>query len=321
MNILITGVAGYLGIPIASHLLQKKHKVIGVDNLMYNQQYALLNIITNPNFQFHKLDVRDTFALVPLLRKVDVIIHLAALVGAPICNRLPKETVEINEQATVNLVKFVDHNQLLLYPNSNSGYGTTNKSTYWCDETEPIKPISTYATTKCNAETAVLNRHNAVSVRLSTVCGVAPRMRFDLLVNDITSRLVYHPKLEIYQPEFKRNFVHIKDVVNCFDFLMRKFGTHSHHFIGSQVFNLGHPNGNLTKLELVNLIAAKIGLTQDAITIVDGEDKDKRNYFINSNKIINEGFTFQHPIDTAIEEIIGFCKITPENEIAKMRNA
>lgn len=313
MKIMVTGSCGYIGSELVNNLLAQEayEKVIGVDNLMYDNTFVLKSHLQNKDFEFHKIDIRDTYNLLPLLRKSDVIVHCAALVGAPVCDKFPQDAWETNETATINMLRYLSNNQYFVYLCSNSGYGTKPGFSY-CSEKDELNPISVYGISKCNAEKKVTEKYNAVSLRLATVCGLSMRPRFDLLVNNWTAKLLYDRSIVLYQPEFKRNSVHIKDVIRAINFVKNK------KLCG--VYNVADPKGNLTKLDLATLISSKLGLPEKSLTIGSGEDPDQRDCFVNVSKIKGVGFEFENTVDNAIEEIQKFCYYTNKETCMSMGN-
>ena len=208
MKILITGGAGYLGSVLTRNLL-KKHEVIVYDNLMYNQT-SLVDLSNNPNFTFHYGDVREWSKLKYLVEQVDIVIPLAALVGFPLCEKDKDLATSINTTQIQNIVDVLSDDQMILYPNTNSGYGTRGEG--MVDETNELTPISHYGVTKCEAEDYILQESNGIVFRLATVFGVSSRMRLDLLVNEFVYKLLTDRYITLFEHEFVRNFIHIQDV-------------------------------------------------------------------------------------------------------------
>jgi nucleoside-diphosphate-sugar epimerase len=287
---------------------------MGVDNLMFGdfQKAALMPLLFNKNFHFYQGDVRHTTQLRFLVSKADVVIPLAAWVGAPICSRDPVQATEVNFGAIASLVHDMSKQQRLIYPNTNSGYGETD-GTKFCTEEDPLNPISIYGISKCDAEKVVLEHPNSVAFRLATVFGGSPRMRFDLMVNDFTEKLCRGGTLEVFDPDFKRNFVGVKDVARAFS-----FAVFNHELAG--VYNLGYPHANLTKIELAYQIAATLGLGREAVVVGSGYDPDRRNYLVSSDKIRKEGFEFEHTLERGITEVSNVCSLFSEKHTRCMRN-
>ncbi len=294
MKVVITGAAGYLGSTMIRHFLDDGHIVRGIDKLMWGGE-GLLPYWHHPSFEFYEADVTDPESD-KLAQRADVVIPLAALVGAPLCDQFPDAARNVNHLAIERLTKSLHADQRLLYPNSNSGYGETD-GTSECTEEDPLKPISVYGVTKCDAERDVVSHGNSVAFRLATVFGSSPRMRMDLLVNDFTRRLVSEgPKLELFEGHFKRNFVGVQDVARAFLF-MAKNQQHK------GVFNLGNPAANMSKLELAHKVCDVVEVEMDEVIEGNGVDKDRRNYIVSSDKLLATGFKFAQSIEDGIREV------------------
>ena len=242
-RVLITGGAGYVGSILVEHLLGAGYHVTVLDNLIFGQQ-SLFHFAYHSNFEFVFGDARDEHTVKKCLEKADIIIPLAAVVGAPACDRDPWLTKELNYDACALINRLRSPSQLVLYPNSNSGYGTKSGELF-CTEDSPLDPISLYGKTKCDAEREFLNSKNAVAFRLATVFGVSPRMRLDLLVNTFVYAACTDRYLVIFEKDFKRNFVHVRDVADCFLFAIK-----NHKKMEGRAFNLGLDSANVSKAEL-----------------------------------------------------------------------
>jgi len=300
MKILITGGAGYLGSVMTRNLL-KNHEVIVYDNLMYNQT-SLVDLSYNPNFTFHYGDVRQWSKLKYIVEQVDVVIPLAALVGFPLCEKDKELATSINTTQIQNIVDVLSDDQMILYPNTNSGYGTrTNKG--MVDETDKLTPISHYGKTKCESEDYIINESNGISFRLATVFGVSSRMRTDLLVNDFVYKLLTDRYITLFEHHFVRNFIHIQDVSSAFEFMIDNYYQHN-----NQIFNLGLSNENITKKQLVEKIQKHISNT--AVNYSDYfVDPDKRDYIVSNEKIEETGWKPQYNLDDGIKELIQSYKM------------
>ena len=245
-KILITGGAGYIGSMLTSRLINLGYKVTVVDKLKYNN-LSLAHLYINKNFTFFNDDVRN-IKFMKIINDFDFIIPLAALVGAPLCDKNKKEAIEVNLDSISNLIKIITDQQKIIYPTTNSGYGIGSKSNYCTEETE-LNPISLYGSTKVSAEKIILSRKNSISLRLATVFGYSYRMRTDLLVNNFVLRAVEKNEIILFEPHFRRNFIHISDVVNGFIFSINNFIK-----MRSNAYNLGLSNANLTKIGLAQTI-------------------------------------------------------------------
>ena len=242
-NILVTGGAGYIGSVLVPELLRLGYKVTVLDNFMYRQN-SLLECAVFENFEVIRGDARNEDALKSLLPKVDYIIPLAALVGAPLCNRDKTGAVTINKDAVALIVKLASKKQRIIIPTTNSGYGIGKKDIY-CTEETPLNPLTLYGRVKMEAEKIVLDRGNSISLRLATVFGMSPRMRIDLLVNDFTYRAVRDHFIVVFEGHFKRNYIHVRDVVMAFIHAMENFDK-----MKNQPYNVGLSDANISKLEL-----------------------------------------------------------------------
>jgi len=311
MKILITGGAGYLGSVITRNLL-KKHEVIVYDNLMYNQT-SLVDLCHHENFTYHYGDVREWSKLKYIVEQVDVIIPLAALVGFPSCEKDKELATSINTTQIQNIVDTLTPDQKILYPNTNSGYGSRTEG--MVDETNDLTPISHYGVTKCKAEDYILQESNGIVFRLATVFGTSSRMRLDLLVNEFVYKLLTDKYITLFEHEFVRNFIHIQDVSSAFEFMIENYDKYQ-----GQIFNVGLSDTNINKKELVERIQKQISNT--SITYSDYfEDPDKRNYVVSNEKIEATGWKPQYSLDDGISELIQAYKMIVPQESSRYRNA
>jgi len=298
-KILITGGAGYLGSVFTRNLL-KNHEVIVYDNLMYNQT-SLVDLSNNPNFTFHYGDVREWSKLKYLVEQVDVVIPLAALVGFPLCEKDKDLATSINTTQIQNIVDVLSGDQMILYPNTNSGYGIRGNG--MVDETNELTPISHYGQTKCEAEDYIINESNGISFRLATVFGVSSRMRTDLLVNDFVYKLLTDRYITLFEHKFVRNFIHIQDVSRAFEYMIDNYYT-----FNNEIFNLGLSDENITKKQLVEKIQSHIPNT--SVNYSDYYvDPDKRDYIVSNEKIEEAGWKPIFTLDDGIKELIQSYKM------------
>lgn len=295
-NILVTGGAGYLGSVLVPELLAAGHKVTVLDSFMF-RQHSLGHVCHLPGFDVVRGDARDEAVVGPLLKDADIVIPLAALVGAPLCDRDQIGAATINRDAVVMLTRRLSPQQRILMPVTNSGYGI-GEAGKECTEESPLRPLTLYGRTKVEAEAAVLERGNAISFRLATVFGMAPRMRLDLLVNDFVYRAINDRAVVLFEPHFKRNYIHIRDVARAFLHGIANFET-----MGGRPYNVGLSDANLSKLELCQRIRGQLpGFVFLEAPI--GEDPDKRDYIVSNARIEATGFQPAFPLDTGIAELI-----------------
>ncbi len=295
-KILVTGAAGYLGSILCEHLLAEGHAVTAVDSFAHGIP-TLAHLCAKPGFDLLRADVRDNGTMKPLYTKHDVVIPLAALVGAPLCAREPEAAVSVNLTAVETMLSVLGRDQRILMPITNSGYGIGSKDGY-CTEESPLNPISLYGRTKVDAEAAVLAHGNAISFRLATVFGMSPRMRLDLLVNDFVHRAVTDRSIVLFEAHFRRNYIHVRDVARAFLHGLEKFDT-----LRDNVFNVGLSDANLTKRELCEKIKEQVPALQILEAPV-GEDPDKRDYLVSNAKIEATGYAPAYSLETGIAELI-----------------
>jgi nucleoside-diphosphate-sugar epimerase len=296
-HILITGGAGYIGSVLVPALLHLNYRVTVVDNFMFKQT-SLLGVCYNKYLKLVNGDCRD-FELIEKIVNDDVflVIPLAALVGAPLCSKDKFNAVSINETSIKHLCSILKKDQRIIYPTTNSGYGIGQKDKF-CDENTPLNPISLYGQTKVNAENIVLTRGNSISYRLATVFGTSPRMRLDLLVNDFVYRAVYDKCVTVFEGHFKRNYIHVRDVVKAIIFGIKNFDR-----MKDNAYNVGLEEANLSKLELCSIIKNYISgfVYREDKT---GFDPDKRDYIVSNKKIMSLGFYPNYSLDDGIVELI-----------------
>ena len=295
-NILVTGGAGYLGSVLVRQLLKLGHKVTVLDNFMFGPN-SLLDCCHYDSFEVVRGDARDKTLLQELIRDKDIVIPLAALVGAPLCKRDRIGAETTNTGAIKTLTEILSREQRIIIPITNSGYGIGQKGIY-CTEQTPLNPVSFYGRTKVEAEKIALGRDNSVSLRLATVFGVSPRMRIDLLVNDFTYRAVQDRFIVIFEGHFKRNYIHIRDVAKVFIHVIDNFDA-----MKGEPYNVGLSDANISKLELCAKIKEQVS---DFVFIEAsvGEDPDKRDYIVSNEKIEKTGFSPDYSLEMGIAELI-----------------
>jgi nucleoside-diphosphate-sugar epimerase len=305
-KILVTGGAGYLGSVLVEHLLDAGHNVTVLDNLIYNQN-SLTQFCHNPNFNFVFGDARDEAALKRLVPSTDFIIPLAAIVGAPASEKHAETTVSVNYESIVLLNRLRDHSrQKVIFPTTNSGYGTTTGEVY-CTEESPLNPISLYGRTKVDAEKELLKTSNTITLRLATLFGFSSRMRTDLLVNDFVQRALKDKTLVLFEKDFKRNYLHVRDAARCFLHCIDNFDR-----MKNNAYNVGLPDANLSKEQLALLIKKFIPSLYIHYAEI-GSDPDKRNYVVSNDKILGTGFRFAYSLEDGIKELIKGYSILRDN--------
>ncbi len=297
-NILVTGGAGYIGSVLVPELLKDGHNVTVLDNFLFGQS-SLNHVCHLSNFRVYRGDVRILADMAPLLKEADIIIPLAAYVGAPFCDKDPIGATTTNKDAVFMMMKYLNKDQVVIMPTTNSAYGTGD----FCNEDSPLNPISRYAIDKVEVEKVLMDHPNATSLRLATVFGMSPRMRIDLLVNDMTYRSIYDGFVVLFESHFKRNYIHVRDVVQAFKMAIQK------ETMRGQVYNVGLSTANVSKRELCENIKKYV----PRFEIIDaeiGKDKDQRNYMVSNEKIEKEGFTPFYNLDMGIQELLkGFTMI------------
>tara|TARA_B100000963_G_scaffold343492_1_gene345382 strand:+ start:8735 stop:9673 length:939 start_codon:yes stop_codon:yes gene_type:complete len=296
-KILITGGAGYIGSMLSTKLLNLGHKVTVVDLLKYDKG-SLNHLYFNKNFKLICDDVRKKNLMKKLVKKHDFIIPLAALVGAPLCEKFKKDAISTNLGTIKTLCEIVTKKNKVIYLTTNSGYGIGEKNKY-CDENSPLNPISLYGKTKCDGEDLVREKiKNHVCFRLATVFGHSYRMRSDLLVNNFVNTTIKKKKLTLFEPHFRRNFIHVRDVVNAIIFTMKNFNK-----LKNDVYNLGLSSANISKIMLAKKIQKQYKKLQIKI-VKNRKDPDKRDYFVSNKKIEKKGFKASISLDNGISELI-----------------
>ncbi len=295
-KVLVTGGAGYIGSIMVPELLSKGFQVTVVDNFMYKQA-SLGHVMAHPKFDLVNGDVRDENLMKKHFKNADIIIPLAALVGAPLCKRDPVGAETINLEAPLQMLKMVSPSQLLLMPTTNSAYGTSGLNDF-CDENSELKPVSLYAQHKVEVEKVLMQRENSISFRLATVFGISPRMRLDLLVNDFVYRAYNDRFIVLFESHFRRNYVHVRDVVSAFQLGIENFSA-----MKNQIYNVGLSEANMTKMQLCEAIKKHV----PQFTIMEatiGEDPDKRDYVVSTAKLEKMGWKAEHNLDRGILELL-----------------
>lgn len=310
MKILVTGGAGYIGSVLVPELLKNKYEVMVIDNFMYDQT-SLLDCCYDEKLHIIRGDVRNENLIAENLKEVDVIFPLACITGMPACNRDPITAKSINLEAIRLLLKLRSKQQIIIFPTTNSGYGIGQEGIY-CTEETPLKPISLYGKLKVQAEKAILDSGNAITLRLATGFGISPRMRLDLLVNDFVYRALTDKFVVLFQAHYKRNYIHVRDIAGVFIYCLENFEK-----MKDEPYNVGLSNANLSKLELCQKIKEHIPDFYFVQAEV-GEDPDKRNYIVSNEKIEKAGFKPKFSLDFGIEELIKGYKIIKNSKFGNV---
>ena len=296
MNILVTGGAGYIGSILVPDLLSQGHTVTVLDNFMFKQA-SLNHICAHKNFHVVNGDIRKEEIIKPLLKQADVVIPLAALVGAPLCNKDDIAASTTNYHAIGMMLQNVHKSQIILMTTTNSAYGSGGDNNF-CTEETPLNPISSYAIAKVAVVQELMKHQNAVSFRLATVFGMSPRMRTDLLVNDLTYRAVYDGSVVLFESHFKRNYIHVRDISRVFTHAINNIDK-----MKGEIYNVGLSSANVSKMELCEKIKEHIphfSIMEAAIR----KDPDQRNYIVSNAKLEATGFNTQFTLDDGITELI-----------------
>jgi nucleoside-diphosphate-sugar epimerase len=308
LKVLVTGGAGYIGNVLIRHLLDEGYFVTCLDNFLYSNNLSIASLVSNKNFKFIYGDVRDEILMKKAISEQDIIIPLAALVGAPSCEDKKFDVESINHFSIEILNKIRSSNQIVIFPSTNSNYGNTDGNTLCTEDMEP-SPISSYGVTKVAAEKSLKNSgKDFIILRLATVFGISPRMRTDLMVNDFVLKSYKEGAILLYEDDFKRNFIHISDVARAFIHAIKNRDN-----MRGEIYNVGLHEANISKLELVKKIKDKI----KDLEIIKKEgkiDPDFRNYVVSHSKMENTGFSCKTSLENGIEELIEGYKIIFKKE-------
>jgi nucleoside-diphosphate-sugar epimerase len=310
MKVLVTGGAGYIGSILVPLLLRREDRVIVVDNFMYSQT-SLLDCCHDKNMTIIRGDARDKDLISGQLKKVDVILPLACLTGAPLCSKDPIGARTTNFDAIKMILDLRSKSQIIIFPTTNSGYGIGEKGVY-CTEETPLTPISLYGRLKVEIEKILLDSGNCITLRLATVFGTSPRMRLDLLVNDFTYRAVMDHFLVLFEAHFKRNYLHVRDAARAFIHCLDNFDD-----IKNEPYNVGLSDANLSKWELCEEIKKQVPDFYFVEAAV-GKDLDKRDYIVSNAKIEATGFRPNHSLQDGISELIKGYQIIKNKQFSNV---
>lgn len=298
MKVLVTGGAGYVGSVVVRQLLANGHRVHVVDNLMFGGQ-TMLPLFINPNFSFSKVDICDRDALAVEMEGVDAVVHLAALVGYPLCKKMPERAVEVNVGGTRNVIETMPTDARLIYASTGSNYGEV---TGVCTEETPLNPLSLYGRVKTEAEALCLARDKAIALRFATAYGLSPRPRLDLMINDFCWQAIHQRYLVVYEKHFRRTFIHVVDIARAIVHMLERFDS-----LDQNVFNVGHESLNFTKEDIVKLIKKRVDFLVYFAEF--GKDEDRRDYEVDYGRIRSTGFEVSVDIEMGLSELIRGLKL------------
>lgn len=294
MNILVTGGAGYIGSLLVPALLSRRYKVRVLDNLLYGG-HGLIPVMFEKKLEFVRGDIRDEEAVINALQGIDVIIHLAAIVGYPACKKDPQLSISTNVDGTKILDKNRSRDVPIFFGSTGSNYGAV--SGIMCTEDTPLNPLSLYGETKTQAEQMLLDSGNVVCYRFATAFGASNRMRLDLLINDFVFQAVRNKNITVYEKSFKRTFIHVRDIVNSFLFALDNYSQ-----LQDAVFNVGSEKMNFSKEEIALKVKDKVDYYLHFAEF--GSDEDKRNYEVSYSKIRKLGFDITIDMEEGINELV-----------------
>jgi nucleoside-diphosphate-sugar epimerase len=292
LRVVVTGGAGYIGSTLVPLLLDAGHQVLVLDNLMYGG-LSMMPHFLRPGFRFAEVDITDAAALKPHLQGADVVIHLAALVGYPLCKKVPRRAVEVNVDGTRNVLDLMPPDARLLYGSTGSNYGEVLGV---CTEDTPLNPLSLYGETKTRAEAMCQARGNCVSMRFATAFGLSPRLRLDLMINDFAWQAIHRRFLVVYERHFRRTFIHVRDIARAFVHMIERWDRLEH-----RLFNVGHDSMNYTQEDVVGLLQRRIDFQVHFAEV--GRDEDRRDYAVDYGRVRAAGFEIGVDIERGLHEL------------------
>jgi len=290
-------------------LLAKGHSVVALDNFMFGQT-SLLDCCHDSRLEIVRGDARNAPLVKGLVERADIVIPLACLTGAPLCDRDPIGARSVILDALEPILE-ARSGQPVLYPTTNSGYGI-GESDSQCTEESPLRPVSLYGRLKVEAEKRVLAAGESVTFRLATAFGSSPRMRLDLLLNDFTYRAVVDRFIVLFEARFRRNFVHVRDIARAFLHAIERFDA-----MKGQAYNVGLDEANLDKVGLCEAIKRHVPELYWTEAHV-GEDPDKRDYLVSNAKIRATGFEPEFTLDRGIAELVKSYQVLRRSQFSNV---
>jgi len=294
MKVLVTGGAGYVGSVLVPHLLRRDHRVRVLDNLR-EAGYGLIANCHDARFEFVYGDVSDVATLTTALEGIDVVVHLAAIVGYPDCAQQPEEAVRVNLGATRQLLELRNPDQRVLFASTGSVYGAVTDDL--CTEETPRNPLSLYAKTKAEAEDLVLAAGNTIAYRYATAFGASPRMRLDLLPNTFVHEAMHSGSLTIYENAFRRTLINVRDIARSVEHALDHWDA-----MADAVYNVGDEALNISKNDLALRIRKHIDF--ELAFEEFATDADQRDYGMSYQRIRSTGFETTVDLDTGIAELL-----------------
>lgn len=301
MKVLVTGGAGFVGTTLLPLLLERKYNVTVLDRLMYDGN-LLVPFFRFKNFEFVKGDIRDRALVKKICKDKDVIIHLAAIVGFPACRHDPQLAVTTNVSGTSNIARAVSLSQRIIFASTGSNYGRMEKGWAAISEGDPLQPLSIYGKTKVRAEGILMDMTSCTSLRFATGFGLSPRLRLDLLINDLVFSAIRQRYIVVYEADHKRSFIHVHDMARAIIFIL----DHLKETTG-EIYNVGSASLNYSKREVCEMIKKQTGAYLHFADV--GKDEDQRNYTVSYQKICSLGYRTTVNIDQGITELIKACSV------------
>ncbi len=299
-SILVTGGAGYIGSVLTHKLVELGYNVRIIDSLIYGKD-GISDLISKNSVELIEKDIRDEKTLNEAVKEIDCVIHLAAIVGDPLCKKIPVAAKQINEDATKKLVTISKEHGVkrFIFASTCSNYGSASATV---DENSQVQSLSLYSSTKVNSENFILNTKNSsfepCILRFATAHGLSPRMRFDLLLQEFLRDAILDKKIRIHGPNFWRPLAHVDDISNACIAAIKS----PSDIISGEIYNVGHTRENYTKKMLAETIQEFVPSTEIEIT---ESKRDLRTYKVSFDKIKNNlKFISKKTIRDSISDIL-----------------